>query len=299
MFVSIKYGRDEIMKSMTGYGRATNGPFTVEIQSVNHKFCEISVKTPGCILPMENKIRDFIKTRINRGKLYALVNYDRTLATGGIKLNYDLANEMIRALQDLGRNIGLKDDLTLSTLMSFDKSIWRQEESIDMEALWTGLEACLFEAINGVLSMRNIEGEKTKTELLERINLIKEYMVEIEKKAPTVSLEYAEALKKRLKSLIGKEKILDEARLAQEIALYADKCDITEEIVRTKSHIEQFIQLIDKPEPVGRQLDFLVQELNREINTIGSKANNLSIIKAVLQIKNELEKIREQIQNVE
>ncbi len=287
------------MKSMTGYGRATNGPFTVEIQSVNHKFCEISVKTPGYLLPMENKIRELVKTRINRGKLYALVNYDRTLATGGIRLNHNLANEMVKALQDLGNNIGLKDDLTLSSLMSFDKSIWRQEESIDMESLWTGLESCLFEAINGVLSMREIEGQKTKAELLERIGLIKEYMVEVEKKAPTVPMEYTEALKKRLKSLIGKEKIMDEARLAQEIAIYADKCDITEEIVRTKSHIEQFLQLIDKPEPVGRPLDFLIQELNREINTIGSKANNLSIVKAVLQIKNELEKIREQIQNVE
>ncbi|MFH1859695.1 MAG: YicC/YloC family endoribonuclease [bacterium] len=287
------------MKSMTGYGRATNGPFTVEIQSVNHKFCEISVKTPGCILPMENRIRDFVKTRVRRGKLYVLVNYDRTLSTGGIKLNYDLANRMIEALQELGKNIGLKDDLTLSTLMSFDKSIWRQEESIDIESLWTGLEICLFEAINGVLSMLDIEGEKTKTELLERIIMIRGYMVEVEKKAPTVPLEYAEALKKRLKALLGKEKIMEEARLAQEIALYADKCDITEEIVRTKSHIEQFLQIIDKSEPVGRPLDFLVQELNREINTIGSKANNLSIVKAVLQIKNELEKIREQIQNVE
>ncbi|MFH1962069.1 MAG: YicC/YloC family endoribonuclease [bacterium] len=287
------------MKSMTGYGRATNGPFTVEIQSVNHKFCEISVKTPGCILPMENRIRDFVKTRISRGKLYVLVNYDRTLATGGIKLNYDLANGMIEALQELGQKVGLKDDLTLSTLMSFDKSIWRQEESVDMESLWAGLEICLFEAINGVLSMRDLEGEKTMTELSERITMIKGYMVDVEKKAPTVPLEYAEALKKRLKALLGKEKIMDETRLAQEIALYADKCDITEEIVRTKSHIEQFLQIIDKSEPIGRPLDFLVQELNREINTIGSKANNLSIVKAVLQIKNELEKIREQIQKVE
>lgn len=290
------------MKSMTGYGRAINGPFTVEIQSVNHKFCEISVKTPGCILPMENKIREFVKERVNRGKLYVLVNYEKTLAaTGCARLNYDSAKMMLEALQELGRNLGIKDDLTLSSFISFDKSIWRQEESIslDMETLWTGLEVCLLEAINGVLSMRAIEGEKTKIEITERITLIKEYMVEIEKNAPTVSLEYAGALKKRLKALLGKEKIIDDARLAQEIAIYADKCDITEEIVRTKSHLEQFLSIIDKPEPVGRPLDFLIQELNREINTIGSKANNLSIVRAVLQIKNELEKIREQIQNVE
>jgi len=294
------------MKSMTGYGRATNGPFTVEIQSVNHKFCEISVKTPGVILPMENKIREFVKARVNRGKLYVMLNYDRTLSAAGntsvgnTRLNYDSARVTLEALQELGRNLGLKDDITLSSFMSFDRSIWRQEESIDLETLWIGLEACILEAINGVLSMRDTEGEKTKTEILERITLIKEHMVEVEKKAPTVSLEYAEALKKRLKTLLGKEKIMmDETRLAQEIALYADKCDITEEIVRTKSHLEQFLQIIDKPEPVGRPLDFLTQELNREINTIGSKANNLSIVRAVLQIKNELEKIREQIQNVE
>ncbi|MBI4753217.1 YicC family protein [Candidatus Desantisbacteria bacterium] len=235
-----------------------------------------------------------------------MVNYDRTLSAAGSpsggnsRLNYDSARVTLEALQELGRNLGLKDDITLSSFMSFDKSIWRQEESIDLETLWIGLEACILEAINGVLSMRDIEGKKTKIEILERITLIKEHMVEVEKKAPTVSLEYAEALKKRLKTLLGKEKItMDEARLAQEIALYADKCDITEEIVRTKSHLEQFLQIIDKPEPVGRPLDFLSQELNREINTIGSKANNLSIVRAVLQIKNELEKIREQIQNVE
>jgi uncharacterized protein (TIGR00255 family) len=282
---------------MTGYGRATHGVFTVEIQSVNHKFCEISIKLSNQLLLLENKIREYIKEYIARGKIYVFVHYNRTI-DNEVKLNHTLAKATVKALRELGQSIGLKDDITLSTLAWFDRSIWRQEETLDVDKLWSELKMCLVEAVNSVINMREIEGEKIKTELANRMKLLQQYLSQIEKIAPDIVKEYAKVLEKRIDMLLDK-KVVDEVRLSQEIAIYADKSDITEEIVRAKSHTEQFMDILDKSEPIGRQLDFLIQELHREINTIGAKANNLPVIKIILQAKNELEKIREQIQNVE
>lgn len=280
---------------MTGYGRSSNEYFSVEIQSVNHRFCEITLKAPPQIFSFENKIKDLIKNKIQRGKFYIFVNYEKGIVPIVDKKS---AIENLKFWQELAIELGLENDLKLSHLISMKDTLNKGKGAVDTSDVWQHLEKILLKALNKLIVMRKAEGEKIKTEFKERIAILNELLVQIQEKAPQVPLIYKEKLKIRLNDLMTKD-VLDETRLAQEIAIYADKCDITEELVRLQSHICQFEETLNQSESMGRSLDFLTQEINRELNTIGSKANDLQIIQVVLKGKNELEKIKEQLANVE
>ncbi|MEW6618907.1 MAG: YicC/YloC family endoribonuclease [bacterium] len=290
-----------MLKSMTGYGAGSNEYFSVEIQAVNHKFSEIKILTPSFMTFLENKIKEYVQEKVNRGKLYIPINTKNSVTSSFNKfqIDHNLVKAYLDSFRQVGKSFRLKDDLKLSHIIGISNIISKNSDMEIKDKLWEWLKEPLNKAVKGLLSTRISEGKKIETELKLRINNIKELVAEIEKKTPQVILEYQEKLKNRLSTLKIDKEFFDETRLYQEIAIFADKCDITEELVRLKSHIQQFDDTLAVDKPIGRQLEFLAQELHREINTIGSKTGDIKIIQFVLQAKNELEKVREQIQNVE
>ncbi len=291
-----------MLKSMTGYGRSSNEYLIVEIQAVNHKYCEIKVSLPPFMTYLENKIKEYVITEVARGKLYIpIILKNPNTSVSKFQLDKELARTYLKSFRELSKSLRLKDDLKLSHLIGLEGIVTTNRISEQRDKSWEGLQKPLAQALEELIATRVVEGEKIESEFKTRLNSMVELVTEIEQRAPQVVLDYKEKLQKRLETLqINFDKThLDETRLYQEIALFADKCDITEELLRLKSHLQQFSDSITSDKPVGRQLEFLAQELHREINTIGSKTGDLKIIQLVLNAKNELEKIREQIQNVE
>ncbi|MFH1562917.1 MAG: YicC/YloC family endoribonuclease [Nitrospirota bacterium] len=294
-----------MIKSMTGYGRSSNEYLIVEIQAVNHKYCEIKVSLPPFMTFLENKIKEYVMTKVSRGKLYIpVIIKNTTTAANKFQIDKELAKTYLDSFRELSKSLRLKDDLKLSHLIRFEGIVSNSRVSEQRDKLWEGLQKPLNKALEELVATRAVEGEKIESEFRTRLKSMVELVTEIEQRAPQVVLDYKEKLQNRLETLqINKENFdktrLDDARLYQEIALFVDKCDIAEELLRLKSHLQQFGDTITLDKPVGRQLEFLAQELHREINTIGSKTGDLKIIQRVLNAKNELEKIREQIQNVE
>lgn len=284
-----------MVKSMTGYGRTSNEFFTIEIQSVNHRFCEISLKSPSQIFLFENKIKDLIKSKVSRGKFYVFVGYEKG---SNIILDKQLAKESLKQWQELGAEMGLQNDLKLSHLLNMKDIATKTSGNNHIEASWPHLKKALLKGLNNLLAMREEEGKKIELEFNQRLKILDDLVNQLMIRAPQVPLLYKERLEAKIKELMAKE-VVDELRLVQEVAIYADKCDITEELVRLQSHVRQFEETLRQSEAIGRSLDFLAQEINRELNTIGSKANDLQMIQLVLKGKNELEKIKEQIANVE
>lgn len=289
-----------MLKSMTGYGRGSNEYFIIEIQAVNHKFCDIKVVSPSFMTFLENKIKEYVKEKIARGRLYIPINY-KNVETPFNKFQVDeeLARTYLNSFRKLGKSLHLKDDLKLSHIIGINGIVSKNFVVEDKDKLWGWLKPPLSKALDELISTRIMEGRKIDTEFKTRLKSIKELVTEIEKRTSQVVLEYREKLQNRLHTLKIDKEIFDETRIYQEIAIFADRCDITEELLRLKSHLQQFEDSLFLDTPVGRQLDFLAQELNREINTIGAKTGDIKIIQLVLNVKSELEKIREQIQNVE
>ena len=296
-------------KSMTGYGRAqrlSDGrDVLVEIRAVNHRYYEFSARLPRTCMYLEEKLKTFLNGKIARGKVEVSVTITRPDGKDAqIAVNRSVAEGYVNALrmlnEEMGENGGLwlSDDITLSSLLRLPDVFTVTKEQDDENAVWAVVSEAAAEALESFLSMRKAEGERLANDLLGKLSGLETMLEKIEAIEPGVAESYRQKLLAKLTELLGDTNI-DEQRILTETAIFAEKTAIDEETVRLHSHIAQFRTLIASDEPVGRKLDFLVQEMNREVNTIGSKAQDLSITRLVVDMKSEIEKIREQIQNIE
>lgn len=290
--------------SMTGFGRGEykndNYYFLVECKTINHKYCDINIRLPRKISFLEDKARNFIKNYIKRGRVDIYIKLD-LLGSEDVNLKFDetLANQYVNILREIRDKFDLVDDISVMNVAKFPDIIKTEEKEEDEDLLWSMLSKALEETLTKLKEMRSEEGQKLAQDVLERCDILQNTIEEIEKNSYNVVIDYKEKLNNRISEILDNPSLIDENRLAQEVAIYADKSSITEEIVRFKSHIGQLRSTIVKDESIGRKIDFLIQEMNRETNTIGSKSSDLNITNLVVEIKSELEKIREQIQNIE
>ena len=292
-----------MIKSMTGYGRCEhideNRKIVIDIRSVNHRYCDITVKVPRAYGYLEEKIKEFMSGEISRGKVEIFVYIENyTNDDKVITLDHVLSENYYNVLKELKETYNLKNEIGLSDLSRFsDIFITRQQEE-DKDKVWELVSSCLKTAVEDFVAMRLREGERLRANLAARAEAIQGMIAEIETRTPQIVAEYSQKLKDRMTELLGNFQI-DESRLLTEVGIMADRVCIDEELVRLKSHFTELEKILALSEPVGRKLDFLVQEINRETNTIGSKANDFGITKNVVEIKSEIEKLREQIQNIE
>jgi uncharacterized protein (TIGR00255 family) len=292
------------MRSMTGYGRgeaAKDGfKFTVELNSINRKQSDISINLPKELIELEPRIRDEINAHLSRGRINVVLAFHQsnTKAESPVELDMALAKAYYRAIQKLQKEMKLNGPLTLDTILRAPGVMKLAETTVDAEGVWPHVEAALRKAIGGLVKMREKEGKFLTDDLAERLGLLAAGLEVIRQKAPEIATHYREQLHARIKEA-GLDVSLDDERLVKEVVFFADRADISEEITRLSSHLKQFRDCLKSNEPVGRTLDFLAQEMGREINTIGSKANAAEISQQVVKMKAELEKIREQIQNIE
>lgn len=291
------------MNSMTGFGRAKlekeSREYLIEIRSVNHKYADITIKVPRNLLYLEDKIRKAILNKISRGKIEVYVNYANYGLEGkNIIINKELAKKYIEELSALAEENNISSGLRATEISKMPDVLNVEIEDDASELIWAELSECLEKALNNFVEMRELEGEKIKQDLEKRLQNIAKNVDEISKLSTGLVDEYVVKLEERIKEIL-KIEVVDQTRLAQEIVIYSDKCSIEEEITRLKSHISQFEKLMLSKEACGKKIDFLVQEMNRETNTIGSKAGKLEITNLVIELKAELEDVREQIQNIE
>ncbi len=289
--------------SMTGFGRGeTSGQgyhFSIEMKSVNHRFSEIVVKLPRYLNVLEESIRKVIQERVNRGRIEVYVNVKETEEKKRlVKVDKELTLSYDNSLKELAQSLNTAYITDIYRLVSLPEVLSVEDEEVDTEALWPVVESAVRTALDQLLQMRGAEGERLLKDLEDRVNYLYSFTEQVEERASEVVSEYQDRLKERLSVLLGDTSI-DETRFTMEVALLADRASIVEEIVRLKSHLDEFNKTLQSSDSIGRKLDFLVQEMNREINTIGSKANDLIISRLVVEAKSELEKIREQIQNIE
>ena len=291
-----------MIKSMTGYGRAmlseNSREYQVEIKSVNHRYLDISVKIPRALSYLEEVVKKEISSKVKRGKIDVFITFENNSTQGrDIKINTELAHLYIKELKELAEKEGILSNIEVTEISKLPEVLNIQNNQSD-ETIETELITVVREATNNLIEMRKVEGSKIAQDLLVRIEEIQSKIKEISKFSTRLIEEYVVKLEERIKELLQNQEI-DQARLSQEVVIYADKCSIEEEITRLDSHITQFINLLNSKEAIGKKLDFIIQEMNRETNTIGSKANSLEITNEVINIKTQLENIREQIQNIE
>ena len=292
-----------MIRSMTGYGRGQQllhgRSITVEIRSVNHRYFEFSCRTPrGCAF-LEDRLKRTLQQAISRGKVEVSLTLQTVESRGGaVAVDHALAGQYLTALRALAAEYGLTDDLTLSTVARLPDlfTVCRGEE--DEEELAADVLSVLQEALDRFVAMREAEGERLRADVLSRLLTLEEHLAFVEERSPQTVAEYRARLTAKLNELLGGA-VTDEARILTEAAIVADRLAVDEETVRLHSHIAQLRGILDCAEPVGRKLDFLVQEMNRETNTIGSKCSDTAIAGHVVEMKSEIEKIREQIQNIE
>ena len=290
--------------SMTGFGRGEykddNYQFLVECKTINHKYADINIRLPRKLSFLEDKARILVKDYIKRGRVDLYIKLD-LLGSEDVNLKFDeeLATQYVSILKQIKEKFDLVDDISVMNIAKFPDVIKTEEKEDDEDKLWLMLKVALENALLKLKEMRSEEGKKLAEDIQNRCDLLKNYIEDIEKYSYNVVIDYKEKLKNRISDMLEDPSIIDESRLAQEVAIYADKSSITEEIVRFKSHIEQLKNTVVKNESIGRKIDFLIQEMNRETNTIGSKSSDLNITNLVVEVKSELEKIREQIQNIE
>ncbi len=292
-----------MIKSMTGYGKSEQTidslNVTVEIKSVNHRYFEFSARVPREYGFLEEKLKKYCNSLITRGKVECYVSVeDLEEREMEVNVNETLAAGYVKALKELSERFGLKDDISAVTLSRYPDVITLHKASEDAERIWNAVKTVAETAVSKFIEMRETEGSKLRGDILSRADYIIECVEFIEGRSPETVREYNEKLKQRMKELLG-DAAVDEQRLLNEAAIYADKIAVDEETVRLRSHISQLREFMNSSEAIGRKLDFLVQEINREANTIGSKAQDVDIAKKVIAIKAEVEKIREQVQNIE
>lgn len=292
-----------MLNSMTGYGKGETitdeCKLIIEIRSVNHRHGEVTVKLPRQLLSLETEIKRRVTDRFKRGKIDIFINYDQS-SIGGLlpQVNLPLAKHYYDAFVEVNHHLGIYEPVPTSLILSQRDVLAVQEITPDLESTSVILFSTLAEAMDTFEKMRRAEGEALLTEIKGRIALISGIVGSVAARAPLAVANNVERMKERLAKLLGDNQ-LDEMRLVQEVAVIADRMEITEELVRLRSHFDQFEALLSISEPVGRKIDFLLQEMNREVNTIGSKANDSVIASLVVELKSEMEKVREQIQNVE
>ena len=292
-----------MLRSMTGFGASdlatAAGRYTVEARSLNHRFLEIIVRLPRELGPLEDRIRALVQGRVLRGRVEVAImreNYGKRLRT--VRIDLDLAKAFASALNELKQALELPGSPDLAILSALPDLIRIEEQKEDLEAAWTAIAEGLEVALSRLVAMREREGARLTSDLGQRVRRLAERADEIERRAPLVVQEHAARLTRRIEELIGMPPV-DEGRLAAEVAIFADRSDIAEETTRLRSHLAQMQQMLIGDGPAGRTLEFLVQELGREANTIGSKANDVEISRAVIAVKGDLESLREQIQNLE
>lgn len=299
-----------MLRSMTGFGRGEyeddNFSVTVEMKTVNHRYNEVAIRLPRFLNPIEDKIRKTILKTINRGRIDVFINADYTSSENcTLKVDKNLAAAYHNALKEIGEVIDASDAnvnaaAEIMYLARCQDVISVKEGFFDVESVWPKVETALQAALENLVNMRITEGSNIYGDFIYRADLIAQKLELIEERSPQVVEEYQAKLTERLNNLLADNNItVEPERLLQEVAIFADRTSITEEIVRLKSHIKQFKEIISSDQPVGRKLDFLIQEFNREANTIASKANDYTMAQIVVEIKAEIEKIREQIQNIE
>lgn len=292
-----------MVKSMTGYGRAQKEfdglTVTVELKSVNSRYLEFSSRVYKNYSFLEDKLKSYVRQLISRGKVECSVQIDATETDDVIvQLNESLAAGYVGAVKSLVEKFSLEDDFTVSRLATHNDIFNIRKAPADEDKIWEAVRQTLDEATESFVAMREIEGKKLIEDILSRADLIISYVEKVENRSPETIKEYNDKLLSRMKDLLGDANI-DQQRLLTEAAIFADKIAVAEETVRLRSHIDQLREMTDSKEPIGRKMDFLVQEINREANTIGSKANDIEIARLVIEIKAEVEKIREQVQNIE
>lgn len=293
-----------MIRSMTGYGKQSlnvdGREYQIEIKSVNHRYLDINIKMPKTLSYLEETVKKEISEKIKRGKVDVFITYENNSKEGrNITINKELAKLYVEQLKELAEEEKISSNIEVMEIAKFPDILTIKADEED-EKIKQEIIQVTTEATNKIVEMKAIEGEKIAQDLLQRISKIENKIMEISSKSTGLIEEYVVKLEKRIQEILKTEEI-DKSRIAQEVVIYADKCSIQEEITRLKSHIYQFRNLItnNQNETIGKKLDFIIQEMNRETNTIGSKANNLEITNGVIDIKTEIEDIREQIQNIE
>lgn len=292
-----------MIKSMTGYGRAEavidGMNISVEIKSVNHRYFEFSARVPRIYGFLEEKMKTFTNSLVARGKIECFVSVENLEeAETEIIVNHSLAEGYLKAVKEISDRLSVDGDISAYSLSRYPDVLTLHKAPDDEDKIWNAVKTVAKEAIEKFVKMRETEGERLRNDILSRADYIIECVEFVEKRSPETVKEYNEKLKQRMKDLLGDASV-DETRLLNEAAIYADKIAVAEETVRLRSHISQLRTFMNADEAIGRKLDFLVQEINREANTIGSKAQDVEIAKRVISIKAEVEKIREQVQNIE
>jgi len=293
-----------MIKSMTGYGRAETiqdgRKWVVEVKSVNHRFLEVFVRLPASLQPLEGEVKKKVGEKLSRGRIEVGVKADSDGDQVGalIDLNMPMIRHYHSLLSRMKEALGLRDEITIGMLTGFKDAFIYPEVEVNLESAWATLEGVLDGALDELAAMREKEGEVIGRDFNQRMDTIERSLDVIASRVPQVVAECHKKLSDRVKELLGSVE-LDESRVSQEVAILADRMDITEEIVRFKSHMGQFAEMLKSGEAVGRKLDFLLQEMNREVNTIGSKSNDAEISRQVVEIKSELSRLREQVQNIE
>ena len=292
-----------MIKSMTGFGRSEivkgNRKISVEIKSVNHRYLEAGIKMPKKLNVFESRMRDLLKKYATRGKIDIFINYeDDSESQVNLKFNQNIADEYMAIFNNMSEKYNLKNDMTFGGLARFPEVITMDEVQEDEEELWHFIEEAMKAALEQFVNTRILEGENLKKDLLGKLDHMEELVAFVEKRSPEIMKEYRSKLESKVKELLG-DTTIDESRIATEVIIYADKICVDEETVRLRSHIEHARKCLNEDGGIGRKMDFIAQEMNREANTTLSKANDIEISNAAIDLKTEIEKVREQIQNIE
>lgn len=292
-----------MIRSMTGFGRAEevlNGrDITVEIRAVNHRYYEFSCRLPRSMNFAEERIKSFLAGRISRGKVeVSVIVQNVTAVSEKITVNREIIADYVTALREIKDEFDLTDDLSLSSVMRIPDAFTVVKAETDEEQLWKDIYSVLEQALDNFVRMRETEGAKMRADILSRLCVIEKYVGFVEERSPKIVEDYRKRLFDRMSEVLDGKNI-DESRILLEVGIFSEKTAVDEETVRLRSHISQLREMLESSEPVGRKLDFLVQEMNRETNTIGSKVQDIEVTRVVVDQKSEIEKIREQIQNIE
>lgn len=293
-----------MIRSMTSFGRSNSEEgkkrvFTVEMKSVNSRYLDVNIRMPKSIISLEEEIRKMISNSLNRGKVDVFINIKNYNEDAGVpKVDINLAQGYLQCLKEIEEKLNIKNDISVMQIARFPEVITMIEEEDKIDEIWEELKPLISSSLDMMINMREVEGEKLKEDILIKINQIEELVSKVEEFADSIPKVFKQKLEERLKDLLGNVEV-DENRIATEVCILADKATVDEEIIRLNSHINQVRETLKLNEPIGRKLDFIVQEMNRETNTIGSKSSDIKMTNIVIDIKNILEKIREQVQNIE
>jgi len=293
-----------LIKSMTSFGRAQSEEgkdscFSIEMKSVNHRYLDINIRMPRMMLALEEKIRNIISKKLNRGKVDVFINYKNYRNDiGKANLNMELAKNYYECLKQIQKELNVIDDISATKIARFPDVINIEEHEENLENIFNEISPLIDSALNLMEGMRSKEGEKLKEDILSKLKIIAIYVEEVEKVADSIPKNYKKKLEERLSELLSAVDI-DESRIALEVAILSDKAAVDEEITRLRSHLSQMKSTLELDEPIGRKLDFIIQEMNREANTIASKSTDVDMTNKVIEVKNTIEKIREQVQNIE